>query len=298
MSDQLGMKRRATKRSGEPPSKKRRVQKSDAFRAVLSDYRILRDIVVGSQSVVSKANFDLSPDGISVMSQCDANVSFVEISLDKDMFDEYVCEVNQTLGIDLEALQKVLSCANAGDSVVISATEDADLLTVTLEGPGSRSTYALRILVITVEEDSEPFDWKKDVVIEMPSKRFRKICRDLAKFGEEMSIDASQSGAVAFSTTGELGDSTIEMEDVLDEVRVVVKNAVDQTFAIKFMLNFCKACALSPKVTISLTTGTPITVEFVLQDGSSFVRFYLMARTTDDDEMDADQFAPDDDEEE
>lgn len=46
------------------------------------------------------------------------------------------------------------------------------------------------------------------------------------------------------------------------------------TFSLKYLVNFCKAAALSSQVKICLSSEVPLLVEYNLS-GSSYLRFYL-----------------------
>jgi proliferating cell nuclear antigen len=48
---------------------------------------------------------------------------------------------------------------------------------------------------------------------------------------------------------------------------------VSLTFSLKYLVNFCKASALSPTVKLSLSTDVPLLVEYKMEAGH--VRFYL-----------------------
>lgn len=46
------------------------------------------------------------------------------------------------------------------------------------------------------------------------------------------------------------------------------------TFSLKYLVNFCKASALSSQVKICLSNEVPLLVEYAVQ-GTSWLRFYL-----------------------
>lgn len=46
------------------------------------------------------------------------------------------------------------------------------------------------------------------------------------------------------------------------------------TFSLKYLVNFCKATALSPTVKLCLSSEVPLLVEYNLS-GNSHLRFYL-----------------------
>lgn len=57
-------------------------------------------------------------------------------------------------------------------------------------------------------------------------------------------------------------------------VDIELTEPVSLTFSLKYLVNFCKASALSNQVKICLSSEVPLLVEYTLS-GSSYLRFYL-----------------------
>lgn len=57
-------------------------------------------------------------------------------------------------------------------------------------------------------------------------------------------------------------------------IDIELTEPVSLTFSLKYLVNFCKAQALSTSVKICLSNEVPLLVEYTLS-GSSYLRFYL-----------------------
>lgn len=94
-----------------------------------------------------------------------------------------------------------------------------------------------------------------------------------------VAIDASKDG-VKFSANGDIGNGsvTLRTHTNLDKpelnVGISLTEPVSLTFSLKYLVNFCKAAALSTQVKISLSNEVPLLVEYEI-GGGSFLRFYL-----------------------
>ncbi len=64
------------------------------------------------------------------------------------------------------------------------------------------------------------------------------------------------------------------MEKPGESVEIELSEPVSLTFSLKYLVNFCKASALSNTVKICLSNEVPLLVEYTLA-GSSYLRFYL-----------------------
>lgn len=94
-----------------------------------------------------------------------------------------------------------------------------------------------------------------------------------------VNIEASKDG-VKFSCNGDIGNGSVTLRShtPVDKpemnVDIELTEPVSLTFSLKYLVNFCKAAALSTQVKICLSSEVPLLVEYNLS-GSSYLRFYL-----------------------
>lgn len=96
---------------------------------------------------------------------------------------------------------------------------------------------------------------------------------------QTVAIDASKDG-IKFSANGDIGNGSVTLRSHTNvekpelNVDVNLSEPVSLTFSLKYLVNFCKAAALSTQVKICLSNEVPLLVEYTLS-GSSYLRFYL-----------------------
>lgn len=94
-----------------------------------------------------------------------------------------------------------------------------------------------------------------------------------------MTIDASKDG-VKFACTGDIGNGAVTLRSHQNvekpdlNIDIELTEPVSLTFSLKYLVNFCKASALSSQVKICLSNEVPLLVEYEIQ-GTSWLRFYL-----------------------
>lgn len=94
-----------------------------------------------------------------------------------------------------------------------------------------------------------------------------------------VSIEANKDG-VKFSCNGDIGSGAVTLrshtnvEKPSENIDIELTEPVSLTFSLKYLVNFCKAAALSGQVKIGLSADLPVMVEYNLS-GSSYLRFYL-----------------------
>ena len=63
-----------------------------------------------------------------------------------------------------------------------------------------------------------------------------------------------------------------------------MRKPVTLSLSLKFLSQFTRATSLSPTVTLGMSSGVPMLVEYPFED-SGYLRFYLAPKVEDDDAM-------------
>lgn len=100
-----------------------------------------------------------------------------------------------------------------------------------------------------------------------------------------VTIEASKDG-IKFSCQGDIGNGSVTLrqhsnvQKPAESIEIELSEPVSLTFSLKYLVNFCKASALSSTVKICLSNEVPLLVEYALA-GSSYLRFYLAPKVRD-----------------
>lgn len=92
-------------------------------------------------------------------------------------------------------------------------------------------------------------------------------------------IEATKEG-IKFSCTGDIGNGAVTLRSHTNidkpdlNVEISLSEPVALTFSLKYLVNFCKASALSGSVKLCLSNEVPLLVEYELAS-NSYLRFYL-----------------------
>ena len=89
-----------------------------------------KKIIDSLSSLVNEVNLEATSNGLSLQAMDSAHVSLVALSMKEEGFEEYRCDKNTTLGLNLLDLGKVLKLAKPNDVMTILANEDNSFLTI------------------------------------------------------------------------------------------------------------------------------------------------------------------------
>ncbi|KAG6963257.1 hypothetical protein JG688_00008230 [Phytophthora aleatoria] len=258
------------------------------FEARLPQGRIVKLIVEAMKDLISEGNIDCTKSGLALQSMDGSHVSLVSLLLRAEGFEHYRCDRNISLGVQTASLSKILKCSGNDDALSLSAEDNGDALNIMFEATsGDRvSDFSLKLMDIDSEHLGIP-GTEYVATVRMPAGEFQRICRDLQTMGDTCTIAVGKEG-VKFSVSGDLGAGNITLknntaaEKESDRVIITMEEPVELTFALRYLNMFAKATPLSETVTLSMSPGIPVVVEYAIGD-MGYMRFYLAPKVEEDD---------------
>jgi proliferating cell nuclear antigen len=249
--------------------------------ALLQQSMLLKKVVDAMKDLCKDVNFDCSEKGIQVQSMDSSHVALVALMLRESAFSEFKCDRPASLGMNVEALTKVLKMCGPNDSLKLKWQNESDQISFQCESAEDDriADFEMKLMEIESEHMEIPEQTYK-VIVRMPSSEFQKICRDLKEFGETMQVQASKEG-IRFSVNGDIGSGNVmlkprEAEKPEDKVSLTVHETVTATFALRYLANFSKAAPLCGSVELCIGADAPLSVKYELEKSENgFLQFYL-----------------------
>jgi len=261
------------------------------FEARLVEGGLLKKVMESIKDLLNEAAWDCSGNGMCLQAMDSSHVALVALMLKSDGFENYRCDRNLSLGINLGSMYKMLKCASNDDIITIRADDDADSITFTFESPKQDrvSDFEMKLMNLDTEHLGIP-DTEYSCVIKMPSSEFTRICRDMSTLGDSVVICCTKDG-VRFSAKGDVGNGSIKLSQSAnvdkeeDAVIVDMREAVTLTFSLRYLNFFTKAAPLSHQVSLSMSEDVPLMVEYKIndkdQESKGYVRYYLAPKIED-----------------
>lgn len=94
---------------------------------------------------------------------------------------------------------------------------------------------------------------------------------------------------IKFEASGETGTGTVMLRPTTDpddeakEVTIELQEPVQLNFAARYLNFFTKATNLSDTVTLSMSVGTPLVVEYPIGE-TGYIRYYLAPKLDEDED--------------
>lgn len=248
---------------------------------LLEQSSILKRSVDAMKDLCKDVNFDCSERGLQVQSMDNSHVALVALVLRETAFQDFKCDRPVSLGMNIEALAKVLKMCGEKDSLKIHADNGADHVSFQTQSNSEDKIAEFDLKLMEIESDHmEIPEQTYKCLVKVPSAEFLKIVKDLKEFGETMQISASKDG-VKFSVQGDLGSGNVMLKpresDKPDErVSLTVHEPVTAAFALRYLNNFAKAAPLCGTVDLGLGSDMPLSVKYDLENAENgHIQFHL-----------------------
>merc|ERR1719245_1948385 len=116
-------------------------------------------------------------------------------------FDPWRCDRSCQLGIHLEHMMKLLKCMASKDSVEMRYKEDGEDVDFVFKSQNEErvSHFSLKLMEIDAEHLGIP-ETDYQTCVNMSSGEFQRICRDLASFGDTLTVKVSKE-EISFTAT-------------------------------------------------------------------------------------------------
>merc|ERR1712106_228083 len=238
------------------------------FEARLEKGDILKKTMDALKDLIKEAVWDVSGQGLSLQSMDSSHVSLVQVTLRTEGFETFRCDKNLALGVNMDTMGKLMKCAANDDAITLKSEDNGDLLGLVFESKsGDKSSeFEMKLMDLDIEQSGIP-EQDYSCTIKMPSVEFARICKDLANIGNAK-INLTQG-------------ANVDKEE--ESIIIDMQEAVNLTFALRYLNFFTKATPLSSQVILSLSPEVPLVVEYDIED-IGHVKYFLAPKIEDEDE--------------
>jgi proliferating cell nuclear antigen len=229
---------------------------------------LFKKIIDAVKDVVKDTSLEISPDGIVLNAMDSSHVSLIHMII-KSSLSEFSCDNNEVIGINTETLAKILkTCDNEAE--IVCENKDSKL-TLLAKSRERNMNFSQNLLDLEMDTMMVP-DMEFPCEIEMPCAEFQKICRDLREFGEDVRFTISPTMLKFYTTSG---GEHIEVDySTNSSIKIHSEAYLEMSYSLKYLILFCKACALSDIVYIYVGMEQPMRLKFPISD-TEHLSFYL-----------------------
>lgn len=231
----------------------------------IANTQIFKTIFDAVASIVDEVQIRLEDEGLYLSAIDRSHITFCNLELKKDFFDEYQYEPVK-LNVDTEELLKILKRSKADDILTIKADEGN--LILIFEGAAKR-TFKVRLIDIEYEAPSPP-ELEYPTFVEVPFSVFKTGLQDMEIVSDKLSIKVDPD-RFFMSAEGDFGGSNFEYIHA-ESVNGDYKSA----YSLEKIKEMLKADKFSDTVRIGIGNDMPLNLS--LDCGEGKLSFLLAPR--------------------
>ena len=114
---------------------------------------IIRILFEALKNILCDVNFTVDKSGIKLTTIDNTNCAIVNLILYAEKFEEYICEKDITIGINLVSIYKILKGTKHADMISFSIFKnDATFLTIKTTNSYKKTTIESKIKILDIDE--------------------------------------------------------------------------------------------------------------------------------------------------
>ena len=202
--------------------------------------------------LVLEVRIKVNEFGLSIVALDPANVAMVEFKLPRSAFSQF--EVgNETLGINLENLKRVLKRCGSGSSLTLEKKEN--LLNIQIDDRIKRN-FTISLIEIDTEDKEMP-DLTYTSVIEIESIDLTASIEDCAVVADACSFIVKDNNFMIEAK----GLNSARSEFTGDEAKIEAEDAKSR-YSLEYLQKIMKGAKLCEKTNIKFSNDHPLRIEF------------------------------------
>jgi proliferating cell nuclear antigen len=247
------------------------------FSAILSDGKLFRDSIDTISQLIDEASLKITPAGFEILAADRAMVTVVHFRLPKDSFEEYNCEVETAVGVNMLNFLSILKRAGPKDKLSIKLNNEQNRFEIFLKGSSIRA-FTLPILDMPKEEVPDINKFEFPAIGEVDTSIIIRGVDDADIVADSVGIELSQNGFRMFASSG---SSNSELKLSADELnKLDATQLAKSKYPIDYMKKVMKAGKICNTVRISVGNDYPIKLEFL--GGKAMLSFIVAPRVSED----------------
>lgn len=228
-------------------------------------------------------NLSLSQEKLYVQSMDSSKISVFEVTLKPTFFSKYDYEANETIGVHVQILQKILNIKDKKQKIEL-IVDEGDKLNVNFTSDDvSIVNKSFQIPLIDIDEElfaipnSEP-----TVSFTLDSLKFAEMVSDLKLFDDTLDIILNPTNVLLKSESTEQGSITMELnKDNMKSYEFNGEEEMNASFTLKLLYYIAVYNKVSSEVKIDISDGVPLKITYKLDEEDSQLNFHLAPKIND-----------------
>lgn len=266
-----------------------------SFALKLENSRILKVIVETLASIIDETEFKVTPKEFTITAMDPSRICLLKLVIDRKHFDNFECNKETKIGLNLEDLDKILKRSSANDIIDISFNEKEQKIKIKMQRENMKHARTFSLALLDIDAEDVPMDnllkIEYDSKFSIEPSLFIDAIKDAEIYSEIMNMKTEEKQGLFFNSSGQIGE--MEYELALDDL---LENDLNDkstgAYSLRFLKSIFKIAPVVETLEIFLKTDHPLKITFNIIEGA-MLTYFLAPRVEEaefDDEEDVDDY--------
>lgn len=255
-------------------------KKKESVMIKLENSKVLKSIVETLASIIDEVNIVITPNEFSIKAMDPSRICLLQLTMEKENFDEYNCSKECNIGLNLDDLDKIMKRSSANDTITLSYQEEDRKIKIKMQKGETERARTFGLVLIDVDIEDVPMDnllkteypssWSfdPDILVE--------AIKDAEIYSDVLNIEAIEKIGLKFTSSGQIGEMEYQLD--LDEfIDVDLSKTQKGAFSITFLKSVMKLANITENLKIFLKGDHPLQMLFNLLEGAE-LNYFLAPR--------------------
>lgn len=222
-----------------------------------------RTLIEAIKDILSETNMEITSSGIKILSMDGTHTILVNMVLHADRFNEFYCEKNQIIGLNMINFFKLVKTMGNTDSIVLfmEKSDTTKLCVKIMNGDKQMVTnYMINICDLDIEDIPPQTDSFTNSIC-MPSSDFQKIVRDMNLIGDNIEMLSARHELI-LRCKGDFAEQETILKSGAPSTVSDKKDIAQGAFGLKSLLLFTKFTSLCSEIKIFFKNNYPLIIEY------------------------------------
>jgi len=261
-------------------AKKTEEETKESFVLKVDNSRILRAIIETLSSIIDETTIVVTPKEFTIKAMDPSRICLLKLVIKKEGFDDFECNKECKIGLNLDDFNKILKRASSNDSIILEYQEDEQKIKIKMKRDNSTRTRTFSLALLDVDIEEVPLGnllkIEFNAIWDMNIDHFNEALKDAEIYSEILNVKATENEGLLFSSSGQIGEMQYDfgLEDLFEpDISEENKGA----YSLTFLKSILKIAAITENFKVSLKTDHPLKIEFGLLEGGE-LKYFLAPR--------------------
>lgn len=237
--------------------------------------RDFKKVINATSNLVDEICFEVDETGIKASAMDPSHVALVSMAMPKEVFENYEGDIHD-IGIDLEALKKIMARGKGDEKLILDLDEEKNKLNVTFKSNVTRK-FSIALYDVSSSNLKVP-DISYPNQVSIKAGAFVEALKDAELVNDHITLKMDKDSFIVYSK-GDLNQSeTVFDSNLEDDEKTIAEFNMSEpsrsTFNLAYLKDLTKSTAAEDLLKIYLGSDMPVKIEYEVS-GSKLV--FLLA---------------------